>query len=674
MSPKEKTMGKEKIDDNSLNRREFLQAILGTTAGLFLTPREAFLKTAGNKETRLKVLVLGFDGMDPVLVRRYMNEGKLPYFKKLAASGSFLPLRTSIPPQSPVAWANFITGTNPGGHAIFDFVHRDPKNYLPIFSASQSLPARHNLKLGNLILPLSAGQVKNLRQGRAFWQILEDYDIPATIFKIPSNYPPVETKQRTFSGMGTPDVKGYYGLFNYYTNEFKTVTEEYGGGGRVHDVFVIGNRVEARIPGPNNPFKKGNPETYVNFKVFIDPVNPVAKIVYQDQEFILKEKEWSGWKKIRFDFLPTQGVSGICLFCLKEVRPKFKLYVSPINIDPAEPALPISTPENYSKELAKKFGPFFTKGLPADTAALENDILDEDEFLAQDEIVYQESLAMLEDELRNFRSGVLFFYFSNTDQRQHMFFRLIDPDHPAYDEKLASKFGRVIEKTYQQMDKALQLAMDRVDRETVIIVISDHGFNPFRRGFNLNTWLLENGYHLLEPGARPEEVTLFQTTDWSRTKAYGVGLNALYLNLKGRERQGIVEPKDKEALVRELAYKLEKIVDPKTGERVILKAYVSQDVYSGAFVSEAPDIILGFNRNYRISWNSPLGNFPRELIEDNSQKWSGDHMSSPDVIPGILLSNNQVRLNNPALEDVTAGILSLFNLNLPPEITGKPIF
>ncbi|MGB9893172.1 MAG: alkaline phosphatase family protein, partial [Candidatus Saccharicenans sp.] len=570
--------------------------------------------------------------------------------------------------------ANFITGTNPGGHAIFDFVHRDPKNYLPTFSASLSLPAKHNLKLGHLTIPLSGGEIRNLRKGRAFWQILEDYEVPATIFKIPSNYPPVATQQKTFSGMGTPDLKGYYGLFNYYTNEYKTVTEEYGGGGRVHDVFVIGNRIEAKIPGPNNPFKKGNPETYVDFKVFIDPVNPVAKIAYQDQEFILREKEWSGWKKIRFEFIPSQGVNGICMFYLKEVRPKFKLYVSPINVDPASPALPISTPESYSRELASKFGPFFTKGLPADTAALENDVLDEKEFLYQDELVYQESMAILEEELKNFQSGILFYYFSNTDQRQHMFFRLIDRDHPAYDEKLAREFGQVIEKTYQQMDKALQLAMEKMDRNTVIIVMSDHGFCPFRRGFNLNTWLLQNGYHHLLPGTRPEEVTLFLRTDWSRSRAYGVGLNALYLNLKGRESQGIVTPEEKNALLKELANKLEQVIDPLTGERVILKAYLSQEVFSGAYVSEAPDIILGFNRNYRISWSSPLGMFPRELIENNAQKWSGDHMASPVLIPGILFSNRQVKTESPALEDVTAGILTLFGAKIPPEVTGQPIF
>lgn len=666
-------MARERKND-TLDRREFLQRVLGLSAGLLLSPAEAVLRTRGTRDTGLKVIVLGFDGMDPVLTRKLLEDGRLPAFRTLASSGSFMPLGSSIPPQSPVAWANFITGTNPGGHAIFDFVHRNPENYLPVFSASESLPGRHNLKLGRLVLPLSGGQVRNLRKGRAFWQILEDYDIPATIFKIPSNYPPVKTRQRTFSGMGTPDLKGYYGLFNYYTNEYKSVTEEYGGGGRVHDVYVIGNRVEARIPGPDNPFRAGHPETYVDFKVFIDPVNPVAKIAYQDQEFILREKEWSGWKKIKFEFIPGQSVTGICLFYLKEVRPKFKLYVSPINIDPENPALPISTPEKYARELAEKFGPFFTKGLPADTAALENDVLDEKEFLEQDELVYQESMAMLEHELKNFQSGVLFFYFSNTDQRQHMFFRLIDREHPAYDEKLAAEFGQVIASTYQQMDRALQLALDRADRNTVVIVMSDHGFNPFRRGFNLNTWLLQNGYHFLQPGVKPEEVSLFQGTDWSRTKAYGVGLNALYLNLKGREKYGVVRPEEKEPLLREIAHKLEQLVDPKTGQRIILKAYLSQEVFRGPYVAEAPDIILGFNRNYRISWNSPLGSFPRELLEDNNQKWSGDHMSSPDVIPGILLANRPVRIENPKLEDVTAGILSLFGLSIPPEITGRNIF
>jgi len=289
-------------------------------------------------------------------------------------------------------------------------------------------------------------------------------------------------------------------------------------------------------------------------------------------------------------------------------------------------------------------------------------------------LVYKESLAILEDELKNFESGLLFYYFSNTDQRQHMFYRFLDKGHPENGKTYAAEFSSVIPRTYEEMDKVLQMCLEKIDSQTTVIVMSDHGFNPFRWGFNLNTWLLENGYHYLLPGSRSEEVTLFQQTDWPRTKAYGVGLNALYLNLKGRESQGIVQPVERESLTRQLANQLEQLVDPRTGQKVILKAYISREVYHGPYVDLAPDIILGFNRNYRISWNSPLGNFPRQLIEDNGQKWSGDHMSSPAVIPGSLISNLPVKLADPALQDVTAGILSLFGIKIPPEVTGRPIF
>ena len=659
-----------------MDRRDFMKLGLGAASTLALGGSGgSLIRAAGTKATPKKIIVLGIDGLDAHLVRVWMEAGKLPALRKLAASGGFSPLRTSIPPQSPVAWSNFIAGTNPGGHGIFDFIHRDPQTYIPTFSASATTGAAKTVRIGDIILPLSGGHVANLRRGKAFWQILEEHDIPATVFKIPSNYPPVGTKQRTISGMGTPDIKGAYGIFNYYTNEYRELTQEAGGGGRIHEVYVIGNRVEAQLPGPNNSFRRESPEATIDFKVFIDPQNPVAKIVVQDQEFILREKEWSGWKRVRFGLIPTQGVSGICLFYLKEVRPKFKLYISPVNIDPADPAMPISTPESYSRELARRFGPFFTKGLPADTSALDNQVLDEGEFLAQDDMVLRESLAMYEDELRKFDSGALFFYFSNADQRQHMFWRLLDTSHPAYDAGLASKYGNVIENVYAEMDKVVATAMDRMDRDTTLIVMSDHGFNPFRRGFNLNSWLRDNGYHALIDPRKQEESSLFENSDWSRSRAYGIGLNGLYINQRGREREGIVAAgAEKDNLIREIARKLEELRDPRTGDRVVLKAYIAREVYQGPYVDQAPDIILGFDRNYRISWKSPLGGFPKEILEDNAQKWSGDHMCSPDVLPGILVSNRQIRAESPALFDLTTTILDIFGIRKPENMIGRSVF
>jgi predicted AlkP superfamily phosphohydrolase/phosphomutase len=563
---------------------------------------------------------------------------------------------------------------DPGGHGIFDFFNRDTKTYIPVFSATETSGAAKTIRIGKTVIPLSGGQIRNLRKGKAFWQVLEEAGVPSTIFKMPSNYPPVESKQRTLAGMNTPDLKGSYGIFNYYTNETTAVVQEAGGGGEVHDVFVVGNRVEAELPGPVNTFRTDAPEATIPFQVFLDPANAAAKVVIQGQEFILREKEWSGWKHVHFNLIPTQNVHGICLFYLKEVRPKFKLYVSPIHMDPARPALPISTPESYAKELERRFGPYFTKGLPADTSALDNGILDEEEFLTLDNMIYEESMAMLEYELGRLDEGLLFFYFSNADQRQHMFWRLTDPGHPAYDEKLARRYGDVIARTYVEMDRALDLALRKADKDTVVLAMSDHGFNSFRRGFNLNTWLLQAGYHKLAKPWKQAESQFFDNTDWSKTQAYGMGLNSLYINERGREGEGTVAPgPDKDNLVREIARKLEALTDPKTGEQVILKAFVAEDTYRGKNLEMAPDIVLGFGPGYRISWQSPLGGFPKDVLEDNAQKWSGDHMTAPDVLPGIVFANRKIAAEAPALYDVTAAVLGVFGVEPPPEMIGKDI-
>jgi predicted AlkP superfamily phosphohydrolase/phosphomutase len=658
-----------------MTRRDFIKQTMAAASLVSLGGASPpLLKTVGRQATRSKVLVLGLDGVDPRLVERWVAEGKLPAFRRLIGMGGIRPLRSSIPPQSPVAWSNFITGTDPGGHGIFDFMHRDPKTYWPVFSGSLSTDAKTTLKLGDLVLPLRGGEVKNLIQGRAFWQILEDHDIPATIFKMPANYPPLPTRQRTLSGMGTPDLKGSYGILNYYTTRPTEVNQDIGGA-RVHQVYVIGDTVEAKLPGPVNAFRKERPEAEIDFRVHVDPVNKVAKIVIQDQEFILREKEWSGWKTVRFSLIPTQSVSGTCLFYLKEVRPDFKLYVSAVNIDPAHPALPISTPGSYAQELAARFGTFFTKGLPADTSALDNNILDEQEFLEQDDMVFREDQRIFDYEFSRFDSGLLFFYVSSTDQRQHMFWRLLDENHPLYDARLAARFGNTVENIYRECDRFLDGVLQRIDRDTILLLMSDHGFNPFRRQFNLNTWLYENGYHRLRNPFKQEDSGFFENTDWSRTQAYGVGLNGLYLNQKGREAEGIVAPgADTDNLIHEIARKLEQTVDPKTGEKAILHAFIAKEAYRGRHLENAPDIVCGFNRGYRISWGSPLGKFPKEIFSDNNEKWSGDHMGAPEILPGTLAANRPIAAAAPALYDVTATILAIYGIAKPPEMIGESIF
>jgi len=660
---------------SNIKRRDFLK--LGLASGPLLAlggGSDMVTRAWGATETAKKIIVLGFDGMDPHLTKVWMDQGKLPALKKLQDQGTFSSLQTSCPPQSPVAWANFITGMNPGGHGIFDFVHRDPENYAPVFSSAESGSPGKTISIGNYKFPLSGGKVENLRKGRAFWQILEDHDIPATIFKMPANYPPVPSKQRTLSGMNTPDMLGFYGLFHYYTTEAAKIDEDVGGG-RVYEVYVIGNRVDARLPGPINTFKKDEPETHVDFRVYLDPVSPIAKIVIQGEEFILKQGEWSSWKKLRYDLIPTQSVGGMVRFYLKQVRPEFKLYVSPINIDPGDAALPISTPESYAKELDNRFGPYYTIGLPGDFKALNNNILDEDEFLTQDDLVFQERKAMFDYELNRFDSGMLFYYVSSTDQRQHMFWRFLDQNSPTYDPSAATKYKNTILNIYQEADRILDKALSKADKDTIVMVLSDHGFAPFRRSFNANTWLLENGYHSIINKRRQGESNFFLNTDWSRSRAYAYGLNGLYINEINREAEGIVTAgADKKNLIQELITKLEAYTDPKTGEKAILKAFPTSEIYSGAHTANAPDIILGFNRGYRISWSSPQGRIPKEIMEDNTAKWSGDHCMAPEVVPGVFLSNQKIKTQNPAFYDITATILNIFGIKTPPDMVGKPVF
>ncbi len=657
----------------SLTRREFIRLNLYGVAGLALGGTTGVACGTGNRRASgTRIIVLGLDGMDPRIVSRMMTDGRLPNFQKLAREGYFGTLGTSTPPQSPVAWANFITGMDPGGHGIFDFIHRDPATYLPYLSTSRTHLPQRTITLGEYKIPLSGGKVENLRRGRAFWEILEEYGIPATILRVPSNFPPSPTEQRTLSGMGTPDILGTYGMFTYFTDEPMEIDEEIGGG-RIVEFSTQGNAISVVLTGPKNYYRKGAPASEANFTVHKDPKRAVAKIAIEGREILLKEGEWSPWVQISFSMIPTVTIKGICQLYLKQVHPHFKLYVSPIHIDPSNPCMPISTPANYAKELHKRLGPFHTKGLPADTKALDHGVLDEGEFLKQDDFFLDESLSLYDYELRRFEAGVLFFYISSTDQRSHMFWRLRDPKHPSYNEKLARVYGDTIEKTYQSMDRLLEKTLNRIDKDTILVVFSDHGFSPFYRAFHLNTWLKDNGYIRLKDASKQAQMEFFQNVDWSRTTAYALGFNGLYINMRGREAMGVVSPEQRKALLEELATKLRRVTDPITGARPILEVYRTDECCHGPHRGDGPDLVVGYNHGYRASWQTALGKIPKEWFETNVRKWSGDHCMAPDVVPGILLTNRKVRRKDTSLCDLTATILSASGVPVPKEMRGATI-
>ena len=622
-----------------------------------------------------KLIILGIDGLDPDLLTQFMAEGKMPNFARLAEQGSFRRLTTSIPPQSPVAWSNLITGMNAGGHGIFDFIHRDPKTFQLYFSTSRVEGPKHSFHLGSWVIPLGSGSAEQLRRGKAFWEILDEQSVPNYVYRIPANFPPIAAKGKTLSGMGTPDLRGTYGTFTFYTDD-PTAAVGAVEGGEVVQVEVKNNRVAANLIGPDNTFRKNSPPATEPFAVDVDPLEPVARIGLQDQQFVLKEGEWSGWVPVEFQLMPIIGnVKGICRFYLKQTHPRFQLYVSPINIDPENPALPISTPPSYSSDLAKRIGEFHTQGIAEDTKALTAGVLDDREFLEQSHTVLAEHRRAFDVEFPKFHDGLFFFYFSSLDLNAHMMWRLTDPQSPAYDAALAAQYGSSLEEFYQQIDQVLGEVMPTVDDNTTLLVLSDHGFAPYRRSFNLNTWLLNNGYIARKEGASGDASEPFSDVDWSRTRAYGLGLNGLYLNVRGREREGTVESgAQADALLREIRQKLLEVRDPKDGSQVITRIDFASEAYQGPYARSGPDALVGYNRGYRAGWKTILGAFPVDVLEDNTNAWSGDHCIDFTKVPGVLLSNRKIEAHAPALTDIAPTILAEFGIAKTKDMMGQSVF
>jgi predicted AlkP superfamily phosphohydrolase/phosphomutase len=620
------------------------------------------------------VVVLGIDGMDPDLLARFMSEGHMPNFERLMKEGSFSKLGTSIPPQSPVAWSNFSTGMDPGGHGIFDFIHRDPKTYQPVFSAADVIEPGRTLSVGDWELPLSSGGARQLRKGETFWQILDRHGVPCTVIRVPANYPPVPTHAHTLSGMGTPDLIGSYGTFTLYTDaEFWQGAR--ASGGRIVTVKVENHHVCATLTGPPNSLRKSRPDLTRDFCVDIDEEHDSARITVGNEVRLLHAGEWSDWVRIQFDAMPPfKKLPAMCRFYLRHVTPSLELYVSPLNIDPEHPALAISTPPDYARDLSRRVGPYYTLGIAEDTKALEAGVFTDREFVTQTDTLLAERGRMLDAVLSDYRGGFLFFYISTIDQSCHALWRNSDPAHPAHAQADTSFAGR-FRVLYEDMDAMLGKVRARVGENATIIVLSDHGFAPYYKKVHLNTWLYQHGYLAL---VRPDEIgqhPLFDNVFWRKTRAYAAGLNGLYVNLIGREGQGIVSAgKEYDGLIDDLVAKLLAFRDPENGEPVITEVVRTHDVFHGSEVAKAPDLIVGYNRGYRSSDDSALGTITADLLTPNLGKWTGDHCMDHRLVPGILVTNRKLTVSGPDLLDLPVTILSIYGVKAPPQMSGRALW
>lgn len=512
-----------------------------------------------------KIIILAFDGADVNLTNQWIQEGYLPNLDKLQNMGCFKPLVPPYPPQTPVSWASFSTGKNPGKTTIFDFLKRDPNTYMPDF-AMNSVGKQQVLwgkwtaaiiapSIGALVFlviffslfftrcsrltllasstgvaitvcgiifsmiylyfPQEKPIVINNQKGKTIWELSTEHGMRTRVIRFPNTFPPNPIEDgEILSGLGVPDIRGTMGTFSYYTNETVEQNKDTEMGGKIIQVTFSGNKGETIIYGPRNKLYK-NPPNEINLPLTLEIIhatntdkdNRLLKINTSGQTQILKEGEWSDWFVLKFSFNPFVKMYGIARFYIISLDP-LKLYLSPVNFHPERPPLPISHPKHYSGDIARKIGLYKTLGWAIDTWALNEERIDEDIFLEDTNFTVNKEIEMLKGFLETWDVQLYIQLFEFTDRIQHMFWRFREEDHPAYDEEKAGKYKNVIFEYYKKMDEIVGLVMEKMDDKTVLFVCSDHGFNSFKKAVNYNTWFVKHKYMTLTTEGNTREKTL----------------------------------------------------------------------------------------------------------------------------------------------------------------------
>ncbi|MCB9831722.1 MAG: alkaline phosphatase family protein [Planctomycetes bacterium] len=611
-----------------------------------------------------RVIVLGFDGLEPDIIERMVTRGELPAFARLAEQGVLGRVATTFPAQTPVAWSSFATGLNPGGHGIFDFIARDPKTYLPDLSFT-----RYEQK--NAFTP---PRVVNRRQGRPFWETLSERGLHSAILRCPCSYPSERISGHLLYGMGVPDLRGSLGTATFYSSAPETEATE--GEHVVRLEIGPGELIRSHVIGPINAKKKE--DFRFEFDLQLDRANDRALLrsAGAPKELELKLGEWSDWLKLKFKLPMLQSVRGMTRFLLLRLDPVVELFASPVNFDPQAPPFPIGNPPEYPRELESRIGTYYTTGMVEENDGLNHGRLDEDEYLAQCELVWSEREAMLELELDRRDDGFVYCLFDTSDRVQHMFWRFTEPDHPA--NGAAEDLGRhagVLEDVYRRCDAILGRVLARCSGpDELVITLSDHGFTTFRRSLNLNSFLRDAGLLVYRSEDARNGADFFANVDWERTKAYAVGFGAIYLNRAGRESKGSVTGAEAEAVMARIEEGLLGLADPATGRSGVRRVVRTDAVYAGPCQAEGPDLLVCCEDGYRASSRTALGGAPAAVYEDNLEKWSGDHIVDPELVPGFLGCNRPLAIENARLIDLAPTILEAFGLEPGAKLEGRSLW
>jgi predicted AlkP superfamily phosphohydrolase/phosphomutase len=681
-------------------------AVVAATAALFGVGCGSRQSTSGD---RPKLLILGFDGMDPALVERWMKAGQLPNISRLVSAGAVRPLATTHSPESPTAWASFATGVNPGKHNIYDFLVRDTATYLPDLGMVRREPAKFLFGY----VPLAKPKLFSLRGGESFWVTAGKAGIRSSILTVPVTFPPEEVPNgELLSGLPLPDIRGTMGTFYYFATDLSRYEEgntEFGG---VLKRLVMENDVaQTEILGPPNPIVRqqiqairtkgptlsdADRAAVAELQAREDVRIPLtirwhrqartATIEVQGQSLLLEPGKMSRWIDLEFRVNFLIRLHGMAQLLLMNAGKELQLYMSPVNWKPDAPPVPMSAPASFSADLFRRLGYYRTLGWAEATWPLNEGRMDEQTFMDDLYRAFDDRAQVILSRIDAGHWDLLVGVIESTDRVQHMMWRLIDPKHPMYDAALAARFGDAILRVYRRADQFVGEVLERIDPRTTVLIVSDHGFHTWRKAVNLNTWLVQEGFMALKTqgGAQPGEKKLddlfgggefWENVDWSRTRAYAMGLGQIYFNLRGREAAGIVSPgAEAHRLADELSARLLTMADPDDGTRIVRAVYKRDDVYSGKYLQNAAELQVGMEDGYRVSWQTTLGGSPPGIVYPNMKKWSGDHGGFDFAnTAGVLIANRPIDSPSPSIVDIAPTVLKYFGLTPSPDLDGKPI-